>query len=346
MKMESEIDGYKFPFLIMDNRTFAYQNGYKGFALFKYWLKIYLNYFKANQKLKKTLRIGKCYYGPFKGEFGHFTAHNLPFLTYLHKRGVKIIYCGMELHSPLLVDEKGDSILYEYRKLRDFFAEVSPRTNATVPPKDIQIEIDAFTDEAQKSGIPFWNINDNYYYWFIHRNWLLKGHTDTYSLDKYYRSEKENSCVIFPRSKGPTNEKTLHNNGKDWDYQAVIDTVKPFFDKVYICGHPSQVLAIKEQDKVELRVTADNAKILEACSNSNLIITQHSGVNNLGEYTNTKVLIIHNGGKEVADIGSMNDTLRFRKGLNQQYPLSFAFSLEEIKSYVEKHVATVLKNAE
>jgi hypothetical protein len=332
MKLESKIDDYTFPYLFSDNNAYIHNNGLKGIGLWKFRRKLKKQFKEANIRLKKTISLGYCFYGPFKGEFGHFTAHTLPFLMYLHKNKVKIHYCGMELHKPFLMDEKGNSIIYKFYPLRDFFAEVSPSSNSTVPPNDVKIEIDHFYKIAQESNYPLWDIGDDFYYWFIHRNWLLEGYTHTYNLNEFYKTKEENSCVIFPRGKGAS---FSHNNGERWDYQEVIDVIKPYFDKIYICGHPSQSLGLNEQDKVEIRITSDNSKILEACSNSNLIITQHSGVNNLGEYTNTQVLIIYKGGTKVEDIGSMNNTLRFRKSLNQQKPLAFAFSLEEIKNYVK-----------
>jgi ADP-heptose:LPS heptosyltransferase len=329
--MSSKVDGYVFPYPLMDNKTFCIENGYTGLSKIKFWSRIYWNYYLTDKKLRKTLAAKVCFYGPFKGEFGHFTAHTLPFLVYLHKRGVKIHYCGMALHAPFLIDEKGNSIIESFHKLRDFFGEVTPITNITVPPEDVSKEITSFKSKAETSGQPFWNIDNDYYYWFIHRNWLLKGHTDTYNLSKFYSSSNEKSCVVFPRSKGP---KVSHNNGGEWDYDKVIEILSKYFDKIYVCGHPSQVLQIESRDKVELRITADNSKILEACSNASLIVTPHSGANNLGEYTDTQVLIIYNGGSTVTDIGSMNNTLRFRKSLNQKYPLKFAFNLNEIETFL------------
>lgn len=333
MNPGSKIDGYHFPFPFSDNESYARQNRIKGLNYLKFKLKIKKGFSDAEKRLADTLKQKKCFYGPFKGEFGHFTAHTLPFLSYLHKHGVDIYYCGMDLHQPFLVDDNGNSIIKEFIPLRDFFSEVSPTGNSTIPPKDVLEVIDTFEKRAKSSEVPFWNIGDNWYYWFIHRNWLLEGYTHTYSLDNVYRSNKEKSCVIFPRSKGANKS---HNNGERWDYQEVIDILKPYFEKIYVCGHPSQSLEIREQEKVELRISADNAKILEACSNASLIITQHSGVNNLGEFTNTQVLIIYKGGERVEDIGSMNNTLRFRKSLLQQFPLKFAFSLEEIESSLKE----------
>ncbi len=335
---QSEVDGYTFPYLFSDNKSFALQNNIRGIRLVLFWIKIYWSYFKTNQRLKKTIQLGKCYYGPFKGEYGHMLAHTAPFLMYLHKDGIKIIYCGMELHKPLLVDETGKSIIHDFRPLRDFFPEVPPKSNNTVPPKDVQEEIKKFENEAKSSGLPFWNIGDDYYYWFIHRNWLMNSHTHVYDLKKVYMTKQENACCIFPRSKGA---KESHNNGKQWDYPVLIELIKPYFDKIYITGHPSQVLDIMPSDKVEICVSTDNAKIYEKVANSNLIITQHSGVNNLGEYLNCKVLIIYNGGKTVSDIGSMNNTLRFRHSLGNKHPLAFAFTEEEIVNFVKNHTKDI-----
>lgn len=337
----TNIDGYIFPQLFSDNKGYAIQHNLKGIARIKFWIKIYWNFFKANQRLRQTIRVGKCYYGPFKGEYGHMLAHTAPFLMYLHKHGVKVIYCGMELHKPLLVDENGNSIIYDFRPLRDFFHEVSPRSNNVIPPIDVQNEIKKFENEARGSGLPYWNIGDDYYYWFIHRNWLLNKHTHVYNLRKVYQTKDENACCIFPRSKG---SKQSPNNGGPWDYSKIIELIKPYFDKIYITGHPSQVLDIEPSDKVEICITADNAKIYEKVANSNLLITQHSGVNNLGEYLNCKVLIIYNGGKTVSDISSMNNTLRFRKSLGNKYPLAFAFTEEEIVNFVKKHTASFKEN--
>lgn len=331
-KHTSRINGVEFPTGVADNVTYTKQVGLKGIAWLKFWIKIYFGYRKADKKLAETLKKKICYYGPFKGEMGHLTAHTLPFLMYLHKHDVKIVYCGLELHKPFLVDEKGHSIIERFWPLRDFFQEVVPRSNSAIPPADVQLEIEKFEQEAQKSRLPFWNIADDFYYWFIHRNWLGKGYTYLYDLSKYYKSKDEDAVCIFPRSFGSAGS---HNNGEIWDYPKLIEAVKPFFDKIYVVGHPAQSISILPSEKVEVRITTDNAKILEACSNSRLMITQHSGINNLGEYLNKQVLIIYKGGNKISDIGSMNNTFRFRKFLKEKLPLNFAFSEEEIINYVK-----------
>lgn len=319
------------PEVLSDNRTFARQ--YKGWSRIKFWLRVYYRYWKANRMLRETLRKKMCYYGPFKGEFGHMTAHTAPFLMYLHSKGVKIVYCGMEIHKPLLIDEKGKSIVHDFRPLRDFFAEVPPSSNSTIPPPDVQTEIEKFDREAWKSGLPFWNIGEDFYYWFIHRNWLLKGpYMKTYQLDKVYKTKEEFSVCVFPRSKGAA---ATHNNGEPWNYNELVNVLSRYFEKVYVVGHPALSVPIEPKGNVEVCLSSDNRVILEKCSNSKLIVTQHSGVNNLGEYTDTQVLIIYKGGNRIADIGSIYNTLRFRPYIGTRHELSFAFSMEEVVSFVK-----------
>ncbi|MBI4930129.1 MAG: hypothetical protein HY841_05155 [Bacteroidetes bacterium] len=312
-----------------DNRKYADACGYKGFERWKYFLKIRRGYFHASWKLFLAIFFKRCYYGPFKGEFGNFLGHNLPFLAYLHSKGVKIYYCGMLLHKSFLVDENGKSIIYKWYGLRDFFKEVSPQQNITIPPADVQIEIDKFEKEAKSSIFPFFNIGDPYYYWFIHRTWMLKGFMKTIDFGKIYKSKKKNSVVIFPRSKG---SKSTSNNGYPWDWEEVVQTVKPYFEKVYVLGHPAFSSAIQSHENVEVIITDDNSKIIEKCCNSNLIITQHSGTCYLGEYTNTQVLIIFKGKFPIVGI---NDSIVFKEFIGKKYPFEFAFSLQEIEEYVK-----------
>ncbi|HLG02073.1 MAG TPA: hypothetical protein VI731_00670, partial [Bacteroidia bacterium] len=59
-------------------------------------------------------------------------------------------------------------------------------------------------------------------------------------------------------------------------------------------------------------------------------------VNNIGVYTNTKVLIIYNGGARIDDIGSIYNTLRFRPAIGESYPLSFAFTPAEISDFARR----------
>lgn len=310
-------------------KTYIKQNNLSGFSALKFRLKVYCSIFKTHLKLLQTLRKKECFVGPFKGEFGHMLAHNAPFMMYLHKKGVKINYCGMTLHLPLLVNDQKKSIITNLYPLRDFFAEVSPRTNSTIPPDDVKREIQKFKQAAFNSGLPFWNLDDDFYYWFVHRHFVSHGHASLYDLKKAYQTSDENSVAIFPRSKGAAES---INNGKSWDYNELVEILSPYFDKVYVVGHPSQVLTIESRKNIEVCITADNSVMLQKCANSKLIVTQHSGTTYLSEYLNTPVLIIYKGGNTV---GSLNNTLYYKKSLGQKNQLSVAYSEEEIITFIK-----------
>lgn len=295
-----------------------------------HYLKIVLKAYKdITLFYKKALRDRECYYGPFKGEFGHFLLHNLPFLSHLHQRGVKIHYCGMDLHKAFLVDDKGASIVASYHGLRDFFAEVPSSSNATVPPADVQAEIDLFTNKAKRSGRAFLDISDTNMYWYVFRNWQLKkSRQHSYNIENVYKTSQEHSCVIFPRKKGNA---TTANNGGPWDYLALAKLVRPYFDKVYITGHPSMSAELESEGNIEVCLSADNQVVIEKCCNASLVISQHSGAVHIGCYTNTNVLLIFNGKPPIL---GLIDTLRFRKNFCSR-PLSYAFSEVAILDYVK-----------
>lgn len=284
---------------------------------------------KLNAFYSEALKKKECYYGPFKGEFGHFLLHNLPFLTHLYKNGVKIHYCGMQLHQPFLVDESGNSIIYEWTPLRDFFAEAKPMANETILPPDVEEKVETFKKAAQKSGLPFLDISEKDLYWFVFRNWQLKGKQDIFDLSKVYSKKPERLCVIFPRKKGSA---LSPNNGGPWDYAEIATRVSPFFDKVYLVGHPSLSAEVETNGNIELRVSANNAETLRYCAEAELIITQHSGAVHLGAYVHTPVLIIFNGHPPIK---GLIDTIRFRKNLEAQ-PLHYAFDLMEIENFVRE----------
>lgn len=318
--------------LVIPNQATTIWYGQKTLNVFGklHYLKIVLQaQHQINVFYKKALQDKECYYGPFKGEFGHFLLHNLPFLSHLHQQGVKIHYCGMELHKAFLVDDKGISIIHKYYPLRDFFAEVPSSSNSTVPPMDVQKEIDAFYTLAKESNKAFLDIADKDMYWYVFRNWQLKkGRQHVYTIENVYKNTKENSCVIFPRKKGNA---VTPNNGGPWDYLEIAKLVSPYFDKVYITGHPSMSAELVSEGNIEVCLSTNNQVVIEKCCNANLIITQHSGAVHIGCYTNTNVLLIFNG--EPPIIGLI-DTLRFRKNLTTQ-TLNYAFNKEEILNFVK-----------
>ena len=288
---------------------------------------VWLSKKKLNAFYKNALKEKECYYGPFKGEFGHFLLHNLPFLVHLHKRGVKIHYCGMDLHKPFLIDENGDSIIFEWFPLPDFFAEAKPLANSTILPNHLKPIVVDFKAKALQSGKPYLDISEKDMYWFVFRNWQLDGKQDIYDLSKVYGKSRGKTCVIFPRKKG---NDFSPNNGGPWDYAGIARKVSPHFDNVLLGGHPSLSADVKTDGNVELKVSANNAETLKYCAEASLIITQHSGAVHLGAYVKTPVLIIFNG---KPPIKGLIDTIRFRKNLSRQ-SLNYALNMAEIETFV------------
>ena len=311
--------------------TIAYgQRTLNIFGKIHYYKMVIQSLFKINAYYKKALKDKECYYRPFKGEFGHFLLDKLPFLMHLHGQGVKIHYCGLALHKPFLIDENGNSIIYQFHELRDFFAETPPRANEVVPPEDVQLKIKDFEKLASNSGKAFLNIGEKDLYWFVFRNWQLKkGRQYIYSIEKNYKTSQEKSCVIFPRKKG--NSIVTPNNGGPWDYMEIARAVAPYFDKVYITGHPSMSAEVVSEGNIVACLSPDNKVVIEKCSNASLIITQHSGAVHMGVYTNTHILLIFNG---KPPIKGLIDTIRFRENLTKQN-LNYAFSLSDIINFTK-----------
>ncbi len=319
--------------VIPGDRTTVYygQRTLNLFGKIKYTGKVIRAYRTLNKFNRDSLRTKVCYYGPFKGEFGHFLLHNLPYLTFLYKNGVEIHYCGMQLHEPFLQDENGKSMIAKWYPLRDFFSEVKPRANEATAPPDVETEIESFRKLALASGKPFLDLSDNDRYWFVFRNWQLNGRQASFDYCKVYNVKRENAVTLFPRKKG--GDYTL-NNGGNWDYQELAEALSPYFDTVYITGHPSMSAEIKETGNIRLRLSANNRDVIECCAASRLIISQHSGAVHMGAYTKSDVLVIFNGKPPVK---GLQDTLRFRENIAGNGQLNFAFSLEEIVGFVKNH---------
>lgn len=319
--------------IIPGDRTTVYY-GQKTLNLFgkvKYAGIVARAYRTINNFHQAALKTKECYYGPFKGEFGHFLLHNLPYLTFLYKHGVRINYCGMTLHEAFLHDESGKSIIAKWYPLRDFFAEVKPRANQVIAPADVEDEIAAFRKEAQASGKPFLDLTDHDMYWFVFRNWQLRGRQAAFDYRKVMNVKREHAVTIFPRKKGA--EYTL-NNGGAWDYQELAEELSPYFDHVYITGHPSMSAELVEKDNIRLRLSADNADVIRCCAASELIVTQHSGAVHMGSYTHSDVLVIFNG---KPPIKGLQDTLRFRENISDR-PLNYAFSMQEVLEFMKQYI--------
>ncbi|MBL7699631.1 MAG: hypothetical protein JNK79_15805 [Chitinophagaceae bacterium] len=289
---------------------------------------------KANWLYAKTMWKKECYFGPFTGEFGHLLGHNLPFISHLYSKGVKVHFCGMEIHRPFFVDDKGREIVASYVSIRDFFNQSLPNCNTAIGPQDIEAITRKFIETAKSSGLPYWDNSQFEYYFNFFRWWTLrKGYLKTFNLSRVYKTRAENSIVIFPRRLNPAadQKKQLENNGEVWNYYDVAKMASEYFDKVYVIGHPSfSDVSFDSFDNVEVRITNDNSQILELCCNSRLIVSQHSGSVYLGEYTNTPVLIIYKGGRVIGDI---EITKQFKAGLGRRHEFSYAFGYNELEKF-------------
>jgi hypothetical protein len=306
-------------------------NGIKGLARIKFWLKIYILKFRTRLKLGWVLLVKEVYVGPFKGEFGNFLGHTLPFLMFLHKKGVKIHFCGFEILAPFLVDDKGNSIVKNFYGLRDLYKEAPPTMNSAKVPVDVEKAIIDFKSKANNKWTYF-DLDDAFFYFFIYRQFVAEGHSFMYDLSKVYKSENEYACAIFPRAKGA---EVTKNNGEAWNYQEVIDVLKPVFSKVYVVGHPAHVLAISNQHGVEVVVSSDNLQMLKACSNAQCIISPHSGVVYLAPLLRKRFILLYKGGNKIEDIGSIQNTRYYLNSLSGNDFVQYCFSLEELKANIK-----------
>jgi len=314
------------------------------------WYKKTLWNLKASLLYYMTVRLKRCNFGPFTGEFGHLLGHNLPFIAHLYSRGVKVNFCGMEIHKPFFVDENGNEIVSSYVALRDFFNESAPDCNQADAPNDVSNITSNFVTTAKRSIIPYWDNSNHVYYYYFFRDWILnRKYIKAFDLSKVYKTADEDAVVIFPRRRNMAfpdpYSKQRSNNGEDWNYYEVAKVAARHFKKVYVIGHPVFSVEMEPFENVEVCLTNDNALILEKCCNSKLIISQHSGSVYLGEYTNSQVLIIYKGGNQ---IGEIDATQRFKKSLGEKYDFNYAFSLDEINSYLsnfkKKDVGNLKKN--
>ena len=288
-----------------------------------YYFKVVIGFIKSYILLIKTLYKGECYFGPFVGEFGHLLSHIIPFVTFLHSRGVKVRYCGPSIHKPFFYDQCGIDITYTYLELRDFYSEVSPVCNNQVFPNDVKSKVDNFCIDAFNSNLPFWDIRDFFYYWDVFCKWeYFNNFISIYKHVKVNISEK--SVVLFARKKGSYTPV----RGDDWDFQSVVDNIKNLVDKVYVLGHPAFSYNIKSDSKVEVLLTSDNNVIIDKCKRANLIINQLSGTHYLGVYYDTPVLLLLKG---KIDYSNIKKDMKYRKLLGAKHDFIFVHNINDLK---------------
>lgn len=318
------------------NQATLPQKGYRGLNLFgkiKFtsilliaYIKVYLFHFNA-------VRKKECYIGPFVGEFGNFLLHILPYLSYLNSKGVKINYCGLEIHKPFLVDESGNSLLNKFYSVPDYFKNVKPSGNAVFNlPEEINSLIESFKLDALNRKFPFLNLSDLDLYWYVFRNWQLNNRQLVYDLSKVYNPDgiRKNQVIIFPRKM----KEYTPNNGGAIDFIEVANTLLTKFDKVIFVGHPEFVKIDQNVDnsRIEFCFDKGNLGVLKFSSSSSLIVTPHSGAMHVGGYTNTPVLMLFYGKSPVK---GLDDTIRFRENFKCN-KVDVVFSEEELTEYLLK----------
>jgi hypothetical protein len=302
----------------------------------KRWLflrKVKAGFRNFNRLFENACRDKEVFIGPFIGEFGNFLSYILPLVTRFYRNGVKVNLLCNEVLRPFLLDEVGSLMVSNEFLLPDFYSNAALAGNKAGLSSEMQETVDRFVETSQSSGNPFIDLSDHNTYWFIYRSWLVHQRmVETIHYDKFYgKQTRENSIVVFPRKKG---RESTPNNGEPWDYTALIAQLADLVEKVYVAGHPEFSHSIAGQNNIEVITGKGNDETLRRCSQSKLIICQHSGTVYLGEYTNTQTLVIFKGPMPIKGI---NDTLVWDTLLGNRTRMDFAFSEEDILSYVKRH---------
>ncbi len=313
--------------------TYA-RKGYRGLNLFgklKFTKILVASLIEIVAFNRRAIKNKECYLGPFVGEFGNFLLHILPYISYLHCKGVKIYYCGLDLHKPLLVNEKGQLLAYKFFEIHDFFKDSKPSgNNIEWLPEEVKKTIEVFEREAMQSGKAFLNLGKRDLYWFVFRNWQLSGRQVIYDLSQVYGGEgKKKKCVIFPRKMTVPFTK---NNGGRIDYKALANELAFYFDDVVFIGHPEfSDLPVDSSfsDRIRYSVTGKNIDVLNECASAELIVTQHSGAIHVGGYTRTPVFMLFLG---QPPIQGLDDSIRFRKNFGFKRVSLFLSTTELIEA--------------
>ena len=324
---------------IENNEATSPRKGYRGLNLFGYirfTIILVWGYTKVIAFHYRALFRKECYIGPFLGEFGNFLLHILPYISYLHNKGVKVHFCGLALHKPFLVDEDGKRITYSDTLLRDFFKDVKPSGNSMAwLPIDVLKKIEEFEYLGKKKGIPFLNLSDNNLYWFVFRNWQLSNKQQIYDLSKVYGlGARQSKCVIFPRKMSTD---FTPNNGGRVNYHYLAEKLLLVFEEVVFIGHPefSDVeISAETSAKYRFSVSGSNYDVLKECSTAQVIISQHSGAIHVGAYTKTPVCMIFNG---TPPIQGLDDTIRFRKNFKFS-KVQLGFSEDEVVNIIRSKI--------
>lgn len=335
----SEVSGIRFQSEFSDVNRFCRLHKLSMFDSAKLKLKLVLVYALNIFRIKKSIWLKqKLFIGPFVGEFGNFLGHALPFISFLHKKGIEVHFCGLELFRPFLIDYNGNEIVNFYG-LRDVYNTTKVSTNSGEMPKDVQKEMALFYQKAAREGVLI-DLRNDFFYYFVFRDFVAKGRAFNYNIKKNFQlsaKKTDRSCVLFPRAKGAAETK---NNGKEWDYNEVVHVLAECFDKIYVLGHPAFVRGVNPHPKVETKFSTDNKELIQICSNVDCIVSQHSGVIYLCTLFEVPYVMLYGGGTSPADIGSFNNSLYFLNSVKKPYQIEFCYYLNNLKPII----AQILKD--
>ena len=306
--------------------------GFRGLNLsgkIKFAKILFSSYGQLNSFHRNALKTKECYIGPFWGELGNFLLHFLPYIAYLHDKGVKVNACCVENYTSFLIDEEGKPLCKDLTLIRNFFSEVRPSGNTIIPPADVWQKFEEFRKKARLSGNALLDLSDNDLYWYAFRNWQLNGRQKLYKLEKKFKTENKNNVVIFPRKKGGDALSIMVMNGI---ICAWPEQMSPFFSNVIFTGRPDMSAEVKEERNIKLQLSNDNNDILKSCASAKLIITQHSGAMHIGSYVNVPVLLVFNGKLPVK---GLDDSDRFRKNIGRKN-VYLALSEVEVVDFLKR----------
>ncbi len=284
--------------------------------IFFHWINKSFNYLKLYFLLFNTLLKKECSFAPFVGEFGHLLSHFIPFVSYLHSKGVKVHVCAPQIHKVFFYDKIGNPIYETFTPLRDFYSEVSPKCNMPIYPVDLHQKINKYVNKKKK--YVFWNILNHDLYWNGFCTWMYHNNLVKIYKHKGYSNFMKNikpRVVLFARSKGSHSPV----RGSDWDFNLLIDQISSYCSSINVLGHPAFSKNIKKKSNVNVLVGHGNEVILRECCKADYIITQLSGVHYLGLYCSSKILLLIKGKYDPSNI--IKDT-KYRKKLGDKLPMT------------------------
>lgn len=319
---------------VPNDKTFA-RKGFKGLnaaGKLKFAGILFTSYIKLTIFHWKALFFKKAAVGPFWGEFGNFHLHYYPYVAYLHKQGVKLDLCVIDNFIPFLKDSHGNNLYENIIPLKNILGIIKSSGNELSKIGEEQSnDYHEFVQNAKARKKPLLDLSESNLYWYVFRNWQLRGRQHIYRLHTAKNDHKKPVVALFPRN---ISGSYSPNNGYAWDYMQLASEIAPNCERVIITGHPSMSTICKEEGNIEVKLSADNNDILQFISVCDIVLTQHSGAMHIANYFKIPVCIIFKGNLPVK---GLDDSVRFRENLKEG-ELYFAQSASEVKTLLNSFI--------